>query len=261
VGRGRRRPADLTCPGVGAVGVDAPMRAVDLALQRADGARALVLVEGISDQIAIAAAARRLGRDLAAEGVVVVPAGGAGSIAALAMRFGPMGARLPLVGLCDAAEVPWLCKTLVKARVGIALDRQGLQALGFFVCDRDLEDELIRALGPSGVEALFQAEGDLDAFRTFQRQGKWKAAGLTDQIRRFLGAAARRKPRYAALVVQALPVERMPAPLVALLRRLEWSRWSAACDPVRLCARSGDPAGCPLGLATNQGKLDPLGRG
>jgi hypothetical protein len=125
-----------------------------------------------------------------------------------------------LAGLCDAAEVPWLCRTMVKTQIGIALDRQGLEGLGFFVCDRDLEDELIRATGLAQVEALFQAEGDIDAFRTLQRQARWRDAALTDQMRRFLGAGAGRKPRYAALLTQAVAVERMPAPLVTLLAAL-----------------------------------------
>jgi len=198
-------------------GAEPPLQ---LAERRAAGAKALVLVEGISDQIAIETAALRLGRDLATEGVVVMPAGGAGSIAALAARFGPMGAGLPLAGLCDAAEVPWLCRTVVKAKIGIALDRPGLEALNFFVCDRDLEDELIRAVGPPQVEALFQAQGDIDAFRTLQRQAQWRDAALTDQMRRFLGAGAGRKPRYAALLTRAVALDRMPAPLVTLLAAL-----------------------------------------
>jgi hypothetical protein len=185
----------------------------------APGTRAVVLVEGVSDSVAVEAAARRLGVDLA--GVQVVAAGGIGSIGALAERFGPKGAGLPLRGLCDAAEVPWLCKALTKAGVGIALDPGGLEALGFAVCDRDLEDELIRALGVERVEALFAAEGDLAAFRTLQRQGPWRDAAVTDQIRRFLGAGAGRKIRYAGVFVQAVALERMPEPLRRLLAGLQ----------------------------------------
>src|SRR4029453_5508453 len=50
--------------------------ATNRALAKAGGARAVVLVEGFSDQIAIETLAVRRGRDLAAEGVVVVPIGG-----------------------------------------------------------------------------------------------------------------------------------------------------------------------------------------
>ena len=179
------------------------------------GTRAVVLVEGVSDRVAVEMAARRLGVDLT--GVQVVAAGGVGSIRALAERFGPNGAGLPLRGLCDAAEVPWLCRALTRAGVGIATDRAGLERLGFYVCDRDLEEELIRALGGAEIEALFAAEGDLTAFRTLQRQGPWKGAAVPDQIRRFLGAGAGRKIRYGGIFVQVVAPERMPAPLRAVL--------------------------------------------
>lgn len=201
-------------------GPQAPLRATELALQRAGSARALVLVEGISDQVAVEVAAHRMGRDLAAEGVVVVPAGGVGSIGALALRFGPAGAGLPLVGLCDAAEVVWVCRALVKARVGIALDVAGLARLGFFVCARDLEDELIRALEPGTVEALLDREGDLTAFRTLQRQKVWADAPFADQVRRFLAAGAGRKLRYAGVFTGAVALGQMPAPLGGLMDRV-----------------------------------------
>ena len=212
----RRKPKVAAYPS----GADAPLRATELALQRVGAAQALVLVEGISDQIAVEVAAGRLGRDLGAEGVVVLPAGGVGSIGALAARFGTAGVGLPLVGLCDAAEVDWVCRALIKAGIGVARDRDGLAGLGFFVCDRDLEDEMIRALGMQQVEAVLAAGGDLAAFRTLQRQGAWREAGFADQVRRFLGAGARRKLRYAGVFTGAVALERMPAPLVAVLAAL-----------------------------------------
>lgn len=212
----RRKPKVDAYPS----GADAPIRATELALQRAQTARALVLVEGISDQIAVEVAARRLGRDLASEGVVIWPAGGVGSIGALAARFGPLGLGLSLVGLCDAAEVTWVGRALLKAGVGVALDRAGLAALGFFVCDRDLEDEMIRVLGVDQTLALLAAGGDLAAFRTLQRQGAWREAGFADQVRRFLGAGARRKLRYAGIFAEAVAIDQMPGPLRAVLAAL-----------------------------------------
>lgn len=212
----RRKPKLADYPS----GADASLRAVDLALQRAAVARAVVLVEGISDQIAVEAAALRLGRDLMAEDVVVLPAGGVGSIGALAARFGPAGVGLPLVGLCDAAEVVWVGRALLKAGVGVALDRAGLAALGFFVCDRDLEDEFIRVLGVDHIEALLAEGGDLAAFRTLQRQATWREAAFADQMRRFLAAGARRKLRYAAIFTQSVELQHMPGPLVAVLAAL-----------------------------------------
>ena len=51
--------------------------------------RAVVLVEGASDQLAVEALAARRGRDLDAEGVSVVSIGGAGNIGRFLQLFGP----------------------------------------------------------------------------------------------------------------------------------------------------------------------------
>src|SRR5689334_11399690 len=67
-------------------------------------ASAVVLVEGASDQLALEAVAARLGRDLDAEGVAVVPIGGAKNIRRFLAEYGPRGRDLRLAGLCDAGE-------------------------------------------------------------------------------------------------------------------------------------------------------------
>lgn len=56
-------------------GPEAATEATAVALARAEVARVVVLVEGVSDQIAVETLALRHGRDLAAEGVAVLPAG------------------------------------------------------------------------------------------------------------------------------------------------------------------------------------------
>lgn len=173
----------------------------------------VILVEGASDRIAVEAVARRLGRDMA--GIAVVSAEGVGNFAALAVRYRAQG--VPMSGLCDLAEVVWVCRALVKAKVGIALDRAGLAALGFHALDRDLEDELIRAVGLERALELLAEHGDLEAFRTLQRQRAWRDASVIDQLRRFLGAGAGRKIRYAAIFVDALAVDRLPGALVRVV--------------------------------------------
>jgi hypothetical protein len=60
------------------------------ALPRAAAARAVVLVEGVSDQIAVETLAARHGRDLAVEGMVVLPAGGVHGMTRYLRRFGPV---------------------------------------------------------------------------------------------------------------------------------------------------------------------------
>jgi hypothetical protein len=66
--------------------------------------RTVVLVEGASDQVALEALAERRGRELAAEGVAVVPMGGAGNVRRFLELFGPRGLDVRLAGLCDVGE-------------------------------------------------------------------------------------------------------------------------------------------------------------
>jgi hypothetical protein len=189
-------------------GPAAATEATAVALARADGARAVVLVEGVSDQIAVETLAGRRGRDLAAEGVVVLPVGGAHGIARFVRRFGPEGAGAHLAVLCDAGEAHIVRRGLAAA---------GLEPVGFFVCTEDLEDELIRAAGPARVTEVLAAHGDLRAFRTIQRQPAWRGKDEAAQLRRFLGAGAQRKLRYARLLTEAISLDRIPRPLDALL--------------------------------------------
>jgi hypothetical protein len=191
---------------------DAPAADID--------ARAVVLVEGISDRYAVEALAERRGRDLVAEGVAVVPIGGAQAIGRFLQRFGPRGLDLRLAGLCDAGEERDFRRGLERAGIGSTLDRAGMEALGFFVCDADLEEELIRALGAEAVVEVVRANGDLVPFRTFQKQPEWRDRPTPAQLRRFMGSGGRRKIRYARLLVEALEPTQVPRPLDLLLAHI-----------------------------------------
>jgi hypothetical protein len=92
-----------------------------------------------------------------------------------------------------------------------------MEALGFYVCDVDLEDELIRALGAEAVERIAEAQGELGAFRTLQKQPAWRGRPTEEQLRRWLGSGARRKIRYARLLVEALELTEVPRPLTLVL--------------------------------------------
>ena len=179
--------------------------------------RAVVLVEGISDQIALETLAGRRGRDLHAEGVVILPIGGAQAIDRYLHRFGPKGTDLRLAGLCDAGDEDIFRRGLAGARLGLPQTRADMERLGFYVCVEDLEDELIRAVGPVRVEALFDSQGDLGSFRTLQTQVAWRARSVEAQMRRFLGSGARRKLRYARLLAGSVNLDRVPHPLDAAL--------------------------------------------
>jgi len=75
-------------------------------LERPVRLRAVVLVEALSDRIALEAVASRRGRSLSAEGVSVVDLGGAKNVGRFPERFGPPGLDVALSGLYDAAEEP-----------------------------------------------------------------------------------------------------------------------------------------------------------
>ena len=194
--------------------------AVSLAGCEASGVEdvgAVVLVEGVSDQRAVEALAVRLGRDLAAEGVAVVPIGGSKNIRAFLDRFGPHGLDVRLAGLCDEGEVGDFRRGLERAGIGSNLDRADMEALGFFVCSADLEDELIRALGTDAVERIVAAQGELGSFRTLQKQAAQQGRGTEAQLRRFMGSRGGRKIRYGRLLVDALDLTRVPRPLDRVL--------------------------------------------
>lgn len=188
-----------------------------MALANAASARAVILVEGVSDQIALATVAARVGRATRSDGVVIVPVGGAHGMARYLKRFGPDGSDVVVGGLCDVAEEPVIRKALGDAGIGEPRSRSDLAHLGFFVCVKDLEDELIRATGMDRIEAILDSEGDLGSFRTMQRQPEWRDRRPEAQFRRFLGSGARRKLRYARLLVEGVTSDRIPAPLIGVL--------------------------------------------
>lgn len=180
--------------------------------------RAAVLLEGLSDAAAIGALAASRGRDLAAEGICVLPMGGAMNVGRYARLLGPPGLGLRLTGLCDEGERRYYARALEQTQA----TQQAVQARQqrFFVCTADLEDELLRALGVTRVEELVRAEGDLRALHTFLRQPAQQDRTPQQQLRRFLGTKKGRKIRYGRLLVEALDPHRTPAPLDQLLTSL-----------------------------------------
>ncbi len=179
--------------------------------------RAVVLVEGVSDQRAVEALARRRGRDLDAERIAVVPIGGSKGIGRFLKRFGPHGLDVTLAGLVDAGEEGDFKRALEKAELGSNLTRAGMERLGFYVCDADLEDELIRALGAAAVERVIDAQGELESFRSLQRQPAWRGRTTEEQLRRFFGTHKGRKIQSAPLLVDALDLSQVPRPLDLVL--------------------------------------------
>jgi hypothetical protein len=194
----------------------------------AAGCGAVVLVEGRSDRAAVEALAARRGRDLRAERIFTVPMGGATNLGHFLDLLGPRGRAVRLAGLCDAAEAPGFRRSLERA--GLAAPAVApadpppalaasdpLERLGFFVCVADLEDELIRSLGPARVEQVVAAQGELGPLRTFRQQPAQRERPLEQQLRRFMGTRSGRKIQYARALAEALDPARIPEPLDRLL--------------------------------------------
>jgi hypothetical protein len=183
-------------------------------------ARALVLVEGASDRTALLTLAARTGRDLAAESVEVVDLAGATNVGRFLEELARSGRRPRLAGMYDAAEERYFRRGLERGGQGPVPDRARLEELGFFACEADLEDELIRALGAPAVEEVIEQQGELWSLRILQRQPFQRDRTVEQQLHRFLGTRSGRKSIYARELVEALDLGRVPRPLEAVLARL-----------------------------------------
>jgi hypothetical protein len=175
---------------------------------------AVVLVEGLSDKVALETLAQRRGRDLAAEGVGVVAIGGAQAIGRFLRLYGPEETGVRLAGLCDAGEERDFRRALERSNLGVDLDRAGMERLGFYVCEADLEDELVRCLGVDTMEEILAAQGILASFRTYQKQPAHRARPVEAQVHGFLHNW---KVDLAAALVGALDLDRVPRPLDGVL--------------------------------------------
>lgn len=198
-------------------GLDAPQLARDRALKKVETCERVIIVEGISDQIAVETLGLRQGRDLDAEGVVVLPVGGAQAALPYLREYGPRGQQLGLAGLCDEDAAETMRRGLRLAGVGEPTTTAEMAALGFHVCTRDLEDELIRALGTDKVEAAIEAQGDLASVQAFLKQPDWKGRNRASQLHRFFRSQGRRNKRYARVLLETVEPDHAPWPLRAVL--------------------------------------------
>ncbi|KAA1426517.1 TOPRIM nucleotidyl transferase/hydrolase domain-containing protein [Nocardioides antri] len=164
--------------------------------------RSFVLVEGESDRTALLTLAGRLGHDLS--GVEVVSMGGITNLRRHLAEL-PGGGRVTV--LHDAGETSYVDRTL--ARHHRPVER--------FVCDADLEDELIRALGVPRVLDVVAAAGDLAAWHILCNQPFHRGRAETAVLRRFFGTTSGRKEKYAALLAAVLDPGTVPAPLAGVL--------------------------------------------
>jgi hypothetical protein len=175
-----------------------------------------VLVEGESDRAAVETLAARRGLPLSDLGVQVVAMGGITNIGHHLVALGGQDVRVG--GLYDAAEERFVIKGLDRMGVRPFVATTPLSDLGFFRCDRDLEDELIRAIGVSGLLALIESEGELRSFELLQGQPAQRERTTVQQLHRFIGSKSGRKERYGRRLAQVVALDRVPVPLDALLR-------------------------------------------
>ncbi len=181
--------------------------------------RSLILVEGVSDRVAVETLAARLGRNLPAEGIEVVELGGATNAGRFLVETLRTNRGLALAGLYDEAEERFFARGLERAGLGPVPDRDRLEQLSFFACVADLEDELISAVGEDRMLEVIEQQGELASFGLLQRQPAQRGWSRHRQLRRFLSARSGHKSRYARLLVEASELSRIPRPLIRVLDR------------------------------------------
>lgn len=169
---------------------------------------AILVVEGDSDRAALEAVAVRRGRELTAEGVRIVSVGGATNMRHFFTSEASRGARLTV--LCDQAEEAIVRRAWEGAGTGRAEP-------AVFVCVADLEEELIRAAGGATVLDVVAGQHEDRSFAALRQQPAHRARPVEDVLRRFMGSRSGRKTAYARLLVEALPIGAVPAPLDAAL--------------------------------------------
>jgi hypothetical protein len=175
-----------------------------------------VLLEGASDVAAVQAASERAGLELGDAGVRLIDMGGATNV----RRHLLDAARAPtsprVLGMCDIKEGGFFVRALRELECDVSSVDE-LPRWGFQLCDRDLEDELMRALGPDGVRRVLDGLRLSGRFATFTRQPAWVARDFHDQARRFAGVASGRKEVMAGALTATLEPEALPPPLRQLL--------------------------------------------
>jgi hypothetical protein len=165
-----------------------------------------VLVEGESDRRALLTLAPRL-RVPAPEVVVM------NGITNLRRHLAEVDGSSVLL-LHDRGESAYVARVLADGPADVLR----------FVCDLDLEDELIRAVGVPGVLAVVEARGERAAYDLMAQQPAQRDRPDAQRLRRWLGARSGHKLAYAGFLAEAVPLGAVPAPLRDLLASAAWSR-------------------------------------
>lgn len=179
--------------------------------------RKVVLLEGVSDIAALTAVAETRGIDL--HRIELIDLGGVTNVRRELIQLHRGAAELEVLGLCDAPEVRFVAQALNEIGRPVR-DASDLAAYGFFICQADLEEELIRSLGTERAMAVVE-DLRLDAkLAILRQQPAWQDRPLAEQLHRFCGVASGRKELLAGALAAALEPDDVPAPLHALIDRI-----------------------------------------
>jgi hypothetical protein len=207
----------------------------------------VIFVEGPSDVASLRALAAARGLDEAQHEFQLVSMGGVTNIRHHLSRLATEHPSARPAGLCDGPEERFFARALRDQGHQVE-SRQDMERLGFFVCERDLEEEVIRALGPETAEGILADLRLLGRFRTFQRQPEWRDRSLDEQLRRFTGVASGRKVLLAQRFAEVLTPATTPRPLASLLRLIEshepageWARRARTGRRAEHVSRRGAP--------------------
>lgn len=124
-------------------------------------ASAVVLLEGPSDRLLLAAVADARGIDLDRANVVLLDLGGKQNFANAVKMLGPAGFGLPVFLLGDLDGKP-------SAAASFSMQQEELDPITVIVSDPDLESEYICDLGPNRIAEILQHDGRKPASSSFE---------------------------------------------------------------------------------------------
>ncbi len=193
-----------------------------------DHVATVVLLEGPSDVAAVRAVAAAYGVTEGAHRYRLVDMGGVTNIRRHLEAFRAGSVPVRVIGMCDAGEAQFFARALRVRTDGLGNDAEPAER-AFSVCDADLEDELIRALGAERVMGVLCSLGLEGRLATFRRQPAWRGRPLHDQLHRFAGVASGRKTLLAGALAEELAPSEVPAPLRRLVTAMAGGPASRIC--------------------------------
>ena len=175
---------------------------------------AVILVEGITDRLALEAVAGRLGVDLG--GVAIVPIGGAQAVRRAAAEY--EGEHV--VGLCDAGEERYFRRVLGDAT---------------FVCRRTSRTSCSAPSACRASRSCSKRRASSRRSATSRTSPHGAAARRRRDCRAGSSRPTGRRYRYLPLLVEMLEPDEIPAPLVGVLAAVCALSWKPAVGRLPQC--------------------------